>query len=149
MKESSNMKHSLIRLAPVLLGIAALGACGDSTSPGNSPAGSYTAIIFITTGSSGQTNQLLIGSSLNITLATNGTTSGHLHLAASNGNPAFDADMAGSWTRNGNLVDFTQAADTFVRDMVFTIEPIAQNTWHLTGDQVFSGTHINLTLANQ
>lgn len=143
------MKHSLIRLAPVLLGIAALGACGDSTSPGNSPAGSYAAIIFITTGSSGQTNQLLIGSSLNMTLATNGTTSGHLHLAASNGNPAFDADMAGTWTRTGNLVDFTQAADTFVRDMVFTIEPISQNTWHLTGDQVFSGTRINLTLANQ
>ena len=143
------MKHSLIRFGPLLLGIAAMAACSDSTSPGNSPAGSYVAIIFITTGSSGQTNQLLIGSSLNMTLATNGTTSGHLHLAASNGNPAFDADMAGTWTRNGNLVDFTQAADTFVRDMVFTIEPIAQNTWHLTGDQVFSGTRINLTLANQ
>lgn len=142
------MKRSLMKFAPILLGVAALAGCGDSTSPGNQPVGSYTAIIFVTTGASGQTNQLLIGSTLQMTLAANGTTSGHLHLAASAGNPAFDADMAGTWTRDGDVVEFTQTADTFVQDMVFTIQPIAQNVWYLVGDQVFSGTRINLTLAH-
>jgi hypothetical protein len=136
-----------MRLAPIFIGFAAtIGCGGDSTSPGISR--SYAAIIFVTTGASGQTNQLLIGSTLNITLAANGTTSGHLHMAASDSQTALDADMAGTWTISGNVVDITQTADTFVRDMLFTIQPIAKSTWHLVGDQVFSGTRINLTLAS-
>jgi hypothetical protein len=79
-------------------------------------------------------------------LAANGATSGHLHMAASAGNPVFDADMTGTWTMNGNVVDFTQTADTFVRDMVFTLQLVATNTWDLVGDQAFSGTRIQLTL---
>ena len=126
---------------------AMLLACGsDSTAPPQPPVGSYTAIEFVTTGNSGQTNQLVIGGSLNMTLAANGTTSGHLHLAASGGDPAFDADMAGTWTMTGNVVSFTQSADTFVRNMELTLQPIATNTWDLVGDQVFSGRRIQLTL---
>lgn len=125
----------------------ALFACGsDSTGPAKPPVGSYTAIEFVTTGNSGQTNQLVIGGSLQMNLAANGTTSGHLHMAASGANPVIDADMAGTWTLTGNIVHFTQAADTFVRNMVFTLQPIATNTWDLVGDQGFSGTRIQLTL---
>jgi hypothetical protein len=130
---------------PVLC--AALVACGsDSTGPSEPPVGSYTAIEFVTTGNSGQTNQLVIGGSLNMNLAANGTTSGHLHTAASGGDPAFDADMAGTWTMTGNVVSFNQSADTFVRNMDFTLEPIAPDAWDLVGDQVFQGTRIQLTL---
>jgi hypothetical protein len=126
---------------------AALVGCGsDSTGPAEPPIGSYTAIEFVTTGNSGQTNQLVIGGSLQMNLAANGTTSGHLHMAASGSNPVVDADMAGTWTLNGNVVDFTQTADTFVRDMVFILQPIATDTWDLVGDQGFSGTRIQLTL---
>ena len=71
----------------------------------------------------------------------------HLHIVASGANAAFDADMAGTWTRNGNTVDFTQAADTFVRDMTFTIEQITDGTWFLVGDQVFGTTRVNVRLA--
>lgn len=143
------MKRSLMKFTPILFAVVALAGCSDSTEPGNSPVGNYTAIQFVTTGTSGQTNQLLIGSSLQINLAANGTTTGHLHLAASGGDPAFDADMAGTWTRNGNVIEFSQAADTFVRDMAFTLQPIAEDVWYLVADQVFSGTRIQLTLSNE
>ena len=142
------MKQSFMRTGPIVLGITAMVACGgDSTSPSQSTAvGSYTAFQFVTTGSSGQTNQLLIGSTVQITLAANGTTSGHLHLAASGSQPAFDADLAGTWSQTGNVIDFTQAVDNFVNDMLFTIQPIATGVWDLIGDDTFSGTHVQLTL---
>ena len=101
----------------------------------------------MTTGASGQTNQLLIGSTLQITLASDGSTTGHLHLAASGAFAARDDDMAGTWTTNGNVVNFHQPADTFVRDMNFVLDPIATGVWDLVGDQNFSGTRIQLTLS--
>jgi hypothetical protein len=141
------MKPFVKSLSSLSLISAGLIACGsDSTAPAELPVGSYTAIEFVTTGSSGQTNQLVIGGSLQMTLAANGTTSGHLHMAASGSNPVFDADMAGTWTMSGNVVDFSQSADTFVRNMHFTLQPIATDTWDLVGDQAFSGTRIQLTL---
>lgn len=134
----------------LLIGLPALLlACGDLTSPSDPPVGNHTAIIFVTTPSGGSArNELQAGSTLLLNLKSDGTTSGHLHVAAFGANPVFDADMAGTWTQNGDVIDFTQAADTFVRDMVFTIQPIADNVWHLVGDQVFSGMRINLTLAH-
>jgi hypothetical protein len=140
-----------MKFGPVLLGIGAMAGCSDPASLSeDGPVGSYTAIVFTTTSPSGQqTNQLQIGSTLQINLGANGSTSGHLHVAASPGNPALDADMVGTWTQTGDKIDFTQAADTFVRDMTFRIEQLSDSEWLLVGDQVFSGTRINLTLAHQ
>ncbi len=137
-----------MRTGPIFLGVAAIVACGgDSTSPSQpSVVGSYSAYQFVTVGGSGQTNQLLIGSTVQISLASNGTTSGHLHLAASGSQPAFDADLAGTWSQTGNVIDFTQPVDNFVNDMLFTIQPIANGVWDLVGDDTFSGTHVLLTL---
>jgi len=127
--------------------LAATTACGnDSTSPQSPLVGSYTAFQWVTTGGSGQTNQLNIGSTLQITLNADGSTSGHMHLAASNGSPAADFDMAGTWNESNNVVDFTQTADTFVRNMIFAVQPIATGVLDLVGDQVFSGTRVQLTL---
>jgi hypothetical protein len=134
------------------LAIAALAACGSDSvvgGGGNPPVGSYTAIIFVTTGTSGQTNQLTNGGSLNITLAANGTTSGHLHVSASGNNPALDADMAGTWARQGDQIRFTQAADTFMNNLAFTYQPISNSSWHLVTSQVIQGTKIDITLANE
>src|SRR5258706_1412218 len=121
----SGMKQSFIRTGPIVLGIAAMVACGgDSTSPSQSAAvGSYTAFQFVTTGSSGQTNQLLIGSTVQITLAANGTTSGHLHLAASGSQPAFDADLAGRVAQKSKRIEFTQGVDNIVNHSVCTVQP--------------------------
>lgn len=128
--------------------MAAAAACGgDSTSPpDNTAAGSYTAVSFVTSGSSGQTNQIAAGSTLQIVLAPDGSTSGHLHMPASSSNPAIDADMTGSWTQSGDVVTFTQSADTFIRNMAFTLSFDPANGWTLVGDQTFSGTNIKITL---
>jgi hypothetical protein len=124
-------------------------ACGsDSTAPGVSAAGSYRATTFMTTGPSGQNNQLLSGSTVSITLASNGTTSGHLHLAASGSNPAVDADLTGTWTQNGTTVRFSiPAVDSFINAMAFTLTANSASGWDLVGDQGFSGTRIQLTLS--
>jgi hypothetical protein len=111
-------------------------------------AGAYTSTQFVTTGNSGQTNQILMGSSVTINLAANGTTTGHMHQAASGGSPAFDADMAGTWAQTGSTVTFSQSADTFVRNMPFTVAANG-NVWELIGDGSFSGTAVHLVLTQQ
>jgi hypothetical protein len=142
------MRNSMIKRAPILIATAVLVACGgDSTAP-STVSGPYVATEFVTTGSSGQTNQILAGSTVSLILASNGSVTGHLHVAPTNGNPVFDADMAGTWAQTGSTITFTQAADTFIRNMTFSV--VANGSiWQLVGDQVFSGTRIQLTLSQQ
>jgi hypothetical protein len=147
-KENRSMKHFLIKRAPIVFGIAALVACGGNSTAPSSIAGSYVATQFTTTGSSGQTNQILAGSTLSLILSANGSVSGHLHLAATNGNPVFDADMAGTWTQTGTAITFAQTADTFVRNMTFAIVANG-NLWELVGDGGPAGTRIQITLSQQ
>jgi len=143
------MNHFQMKRAPILLGIAAMVACGgDSTAPNSTFAGTYVATQFVTTGSSGQTNQLLAGSSLLLHLFGDGLVSGQLHIAAQNGNPVVDADMAGTWAQSGNTITFAQSADTFVRNMTFTIVANG-NLWELVGDGGPVGTGIQITLSQQ
>jgi hypothetical protein len=143
------MNNFLMKRAPILFGIAALVACGgDSTAPNSQLAGTYVATQFVTTGSSGQTNQILAGSTLSLNLNASGTVTGHLHLAATNSNPVFDADMAGTWTQTGSTVTFAQAADTFVRNMTFAVVANG-NLWELVGDGGPAGTRIQITLSQQ
>jgi hypothetical protein len=134
----------------VLVGAAfvAVTACGsDSTAPsGESAVGNYTAISFTTTGTSGQRDELAAGSTVTLNLAANGSTSGHLHIAPTNTNPAIDADLAGTWQQTGNTVTFTQAQDTFIRDLQLTLVQDPVNGWTLVGDQNFSGTNVKITL---
>ena len=136
------MKQTAFKIGGLLFAAALVGCGSDSTEPGLSLEGNYTATQWVTTGGSGQTNQVLAGSTLNITLNSNGTTTGHLHVA---GSPALDADMAGTWAKSGNTVTFSQSADTFVRNTPFTVVPNGAN-WELVADHVFSGTRIQLTL---
>lgn len=139
------MKQPAFRIGVVLVATTALACGSDTTEPGLALEGNYIATQWVTTGSSGQTNQLQAGSTLNISLNSNGTTSGHLHVAASGGSPALDRDMAGTWAKSGNTITFSQSADTFVRDTPFTVVPNGAN-WELVADHVFSGTRIQLTL---
>lgn len=137
------MKLAALKLSAVLC--AATLACGGDTTEPDPLVGTYIATEWTTTGASGQTNQILAGSTLTISLNAGGTTSGHLHVAASGQDPAFDADMGGTWSRNGNTVNFSQTADTFVRNMPFTVVANGSN-WALVGNHAFSGTNVQLTL---
>ena len=67
------MRQSVIRASAVIATVAAMAACGsDSTAPADSVAGSYAATTFVTTGGSGQTNQLVAGSTLAMVLNSDG-----------------------------------------------------------------------------
>lgn len=143
------MNNSLIKRASILFGIAALVACGgDSTAPHSTLAGSYVATQFVTTGTGGQTNQILAGSTVSVNLASNGSVTGHLHLAASNANPVVDEDLAGTWTQTGNTVTFANTNDSFINNITFAVVANG-NMWELVGDQVFSGTRVQITLTQQ
>jgi hypothetical protein len=113
---------------------------------GNSAAGNYTAISWVTTGNTGQRFELTAGSTLVLNLSAAGTTSGHLHIAASGANPAFDADMAGTWTQNGFTVNISQSVDTFVRNMPFEMSLDPAGGWDLSGDMTFANTRIQIVL---
>jgi hypothetical protein len=141
------MPRVLLRSTLLLAVAISVAACGDSNDPTGVPLGTYTAILFRTTGASGQRDELAAGSTVNLNLAANGTTSGHLHIAADGSTPAFDADMAGTWSEDGNVVTVSQNADTFVRNMPFTLtfDP-AISDWTLVGDKSFDSVRIQLTL---
>jgi hypothetical protein len=144
--ETEMLEHQLKTLLMVSLALASAACGGDSTSPPSAIVGTYTAIQWQTTGNSGSTNQLVIGSTLQISLSADGSTSGHMHVAASNGQPATDFDLAGHWTASGSTVDFTQVEDNFLADMIFTLDPISNDAWDLVGDASFPGSRVELRL---
>ncbi len=142
------MRHFVNKPVPLLALAIFVAACGGgSTSPSTDPpAGNYTATSFMTSGTSGQRNELLAGGSLQLNLNPNHTTTGHLHVAASSSSPVLDADMVGTWTANGNVVTISQTADTFVRNMPFTLSLDPATGYVLVGTTNFSGKQIQVTL---
>jgi len=77
-----------------------------------------------------------------MSLAANGTTTGHLFLpGADTGGADFNADMAGTWMLSGDTIQFDQTADSFVRDM-----PFLAGENRLTGDHTFGGVRVRLVL---
>jgi hypothetical protein len=72
-----------------------------------------------------------------------------MHMAASNGAPATDFDLAGTWSASDNTVTFTQVSDNFLRDMTFLAEQVATNAWDLVGNDTFSGVAVSLRLRRQ
>ena len=121
----------------------ALACDGDPFAPTvSNVTGSYTATTFTTTSGGVTTDHLADGASFTITLRADGTTTGRLFIPGGDeGGGDLDADMAGTWTLTGSTVEFTQTADTFVRDMPFTA---SRN--RLGGIATFSGTTIRVTL---
>jgi hypothetical protein len=138
------LRSTLRRQVLALTALAFASACESSTDPSMSDvAGTYAATSFTTTTNGTVTNQLTRGSTLSLVLTAQGTVTGSL-VMPDDGTGAVNESMAGSWTLNGSTVDFSQTADTFVRDMTFT-----SNNGTLTGDQTFSGTRIQVTLTRQ
>jgi hypothetical protein len=137
-------------LSAFALSTVSLAACGRDviTATPESLSGAYTAAVFTTTATGGQTtDQKALGGSINITLNDDRTTTGQMHVAAANGSPAFDASMAGTWSVIGTQVRFVQAADTFMNKMVFIVASTAGvSGTSLLGDQTSGGTRTQVTL---
>lgn len=123
----------------------ALGSCGgeDTFSPTvETVAGSYTASSLTLASSVGTTDLLALGSTVAITLAADGTTSGRLFVPGGDDDGSdLDVDLAGTWALSGSTVTFNQTGDSFIRDVEFTAGPS-----QLNGEAEYSGAIIRLVL---
>jgi len=105
------------------LAVAAANSCSSGTAEPlvdlpptiQNIAGSYSATSF----TGGGYDVLALGGNLQLTLGVDGSLAGELNVPASAGGPLL-ADMAGTYTINGNRLTFEQQADTFVRDATWT-----------------------------
>ena len=104
-------------------------------------AGAYVATTFMVQDAQVR-DVLAAGGSLQLNLAASGATTGQLFVPASiTGGSDLTASMAGTFRLSGTIVQFDQAADTFVRDMDFVV---VGNT--LRGTDTFGGTVITVLL---
>lgn len=126
---------------------ACLSGCGsDTPSQPSALAGTYTATVFRVTPTGQATIDVLAqGGSLSITIASDNAASGTLSLPASVAGTPFTASMTGTAVQTGGTVRFEQTADTFVRDLTFTI---VGNTLQAT-NQVAGVGSFTITLTRQ
>ena len=126
------------------LSIAACGDNGPTFPTQQAVAGTYIATTFLSTVAGATTNQLAGGASITLTLGADGTTSGRIFVPAST-TPQLDQPLTGTWTFfNGTDIDIASNTDTFLRDMLFTV-----NGNSLIGDQTFGATRIQVVLTKQ
>lgn len=113
----------LLTLLTAAVLVVSIVACSDSFSPTvENVAGDYTLDRLVTVTDTGGTKDwVAAGATFTISLATNGTTTGHLFLPqASDDGFDINADMTGTWTITGGSINFDQTADTFVKDWPLT-----------------------------
>lgn len=142
------MRHTLLAL---LAGVGVAAGCGDSYGSSDSPvAGTWVATQFqITPTGQAQIDALAGGGTLSITISAANTTTGALSLPGSvTGGSALNASMAGTASLNSasTEVTFTQAADTFVRDL--TWQRVGNTTLRVS-NQVAGGASFTVTLTKQ
>src|SRR3954466_6054941 len=111
-------------LALVMASAAATTSCGQlEPGPGNF-VGAYVASVFLVTPPGQATKDVLIlGGSLSISITSTNNTTGILSLPASvTGTTALTQNMTGEAVVSSGTVKFQQAADTFVRDLTWTVK---------------------------
>jgi hypothetical protein len=126
----------------------ALGACNGDEPTASAPlAGTYVATTFqVTPAGQSTTDVRAAGGSLSLLIAPDNTTSGTLSIPPSlNGGTPLNASLAGTATRSGNTVRFTQSAATFVRDLTWT----ASGTTLQVTDQTAGSARFTITLTRQ
>ena len=121
-----------------LVTLAALAACKVEPpfvpTPENM-SGAYSAVELVAADQSVH-DWIAAGATLNLNLVQNGSMTGHLFLPNSiTGTGDFNADMTGTWLLTGNVIQFGQAAATFVREIDYTAGPD-----RIVGDKTFGDT---------
>ena len=121
----------------------ALAGCDDDPVQPTAPIGAYEATSWTGTSGGTTTDVLAAGGTFEITLTPQGTTTGRLFIpAAVTGEGDFDSDLSGTWTQTGSIIQFSHTADTFVRNMPFTVQGAT-----LVGDRTFGDLRIRVTLS--
>jgi UDP-N-acetylmuramyl tripeptide synthase len=121
--------------------VGTMAACGeDRAIDPNSIVGVYTATTFRATPTgAAEIDVLAQGGGLVISIGGSNATTGALTLPATiTGTTTTQTSMAGTAVRTGNGVRFDQTADTFVRDLNWTI---ATNALSVTNQTVGGVTY--------
>lgn len=148
----------LAKWSGALAVLAVIVACDESIVPPEeaTPAvialedvlGAYTAVTMTTTTGGSTTDQLARGTTLDLTLNADGTTTGRLFVPDGREEGGdLDADLAGTFSYDADTgeLSFEQEADTFVRDMVFTAVR-AEDVIQLEAERAFGGTTVRTVL---
>jgi hypothetical protein len=107
-----------------------------------SVAGAYTASTFTVLEGGTTTDVLAGGGSITLTLAAAGSTTGRVFVPGGGENGGdFDEDLSGTWTLQDSTVTLDHTADTFLRDMTFTVRGR-----QLSGQETFGGVTISVVL---
>lgn len=129
------MRIRSLAMAGVASAILSIGCHYDDAVAPSDLAGTYAATTFTRVSGGQGLDVLAAGGSLTITLNANGTTTGLLSIPASlNNGVALNESMTGTFTIVGGTVHFDQTADTFVRDMSFSIAAQTLNGTLTTND---------------
>jgi hypothetical protein len=150
------MNRSLLRLLALAMPLA-LAGCDDGVSPRvlslDEVAGSYVATrpaggtlslgaLTFTIVQGGVTRDLLAeGSTIDLGLHADGTTSGRLFVKNADEEGDLEADLTGTWSLDGNIVRLDHEADTFLRDMTLTVR-----VRELEGEETFAGVRVRVVL---
>ena len=139
---------SLRRYATLFATASALVACGsDSPTQTETLAGTYTATTFrVTPTGQAMVDVLAQNGALSITIAPDNSTTGSLLVPSTvAGGTALLASMLGTASRTGSTVRFQQTADTFVRDLAWTVS----GTTLQVNDLAAGSARFTITLTRQ
>ena len=131
--------------AVVAVGLSIAVGCSDPVTPA-SLAGTYIATSFTLSGSVTE-DVLAAGGMLTITFNAGGSIGGSLFVPAASsasGGMDFTADMAGTFALENDFITLTQAADSFARDLSWTVDG-----GRINGTGTFSGVTITIVLSRQ
>ena len=114
--------HPIVRLLGATVALIACAGCSDATAPG-AVAGSYHATTMLVTPDGRSPIDVVAGGgTLRVTLLSDSTVTGTLQIPASaSGGIPYAADMQGSWSMTGTTLRFTQSADSFIRDLSWSV----------------------------
>lgn len=130
--------YRILPLGLLLILLACGGGDGATDPPAESIAGSYAATNFKVMDSGATIDVLAQGGSLSITLTSQNATTGRLFVpGGGEGGVDLDADLVGTWTLSVGTLRFTQAADTFMRDIAFTVKGQTLVSQDTAGGAVF------------
>lgn len=151
------LRRKLAPLFPAALLVAALAACADDDPLGPEDVeradvvGTYDATTLLATEGGTTINLMLTGADLEITLAADGTTSGHLLVPGMDEDGGdLDASLAGTYSFDdaSRQVTFEQEADTFLRDLALTAVRSGSRI-RLEGTETFGTATVEVVLTRR
>lgn len=125
---------------------AVAAGCSDPTRP-EAPFGTFEATTFLVTPPGEPAIDVLAqGGSLTLAFSASNAVIGTLSVPASvTGGQPIVADMDGTVVRSGNTIELQQSADTFVRDLTWTV---GESTLTVVNQSAGSGT-FTITMTRQ